>query len=414
VDEQKKDAHYDATWAKNLKHRPDPNRVTGLQVPAPQDFAPRPPAAREVPPDPATLHEVAKVSSPTDPQSVQKEPSYYDIPLLKKPVWGWEIATYFFLGGLSAGAYLLGRVAERAGGEKYRGLTRTAADVALGALIPCPPLLIADLGDPKRFHHMLRVWKPTSPMNLGTWSVVAYSGMAAYEVVRQYLTEHDRHLSPGRRSALLKLMNNGTLLLLHDAAGTTFSLLVAGYTGVLLSCTANPLWSKNPFLGPLFSASAIATGAEAISLALDLFGGEDEENSDSQEMLRKIDTIAHVAELALMQGVLRTAGEKAKPLTHGSMKAHHRFSKGGIIAAEALKLLPAPRPVRKPVRLMWNLLGLAAGFSMRWSMVVGGREAAADPHLSRLAGRSGRGSDRVNEKMGNRSGTGGSKRRALP
>ncbi len=185
MDEQKKDVPYDAPWAKNLRHRPDPNRVTSLQTPTPGEFMQRPAAAREIPPDPATLHGVAKptVTSPADPQKPATEPSYYDVPLLKKPVWSWEIATYFFFGGLSAGAYVLGRAAERGGGRKYRDLTRMASYVALGTLMPCPPLLIADLGDPKRFHHMLRVWKPGTPMNFGTWSIVAYSGMAAYEVV---------------------------------------------------------------------------------------------------------------------------------------------------------------------------------------------------------------------------------------
>ena len=36
-------------------------------------------------------------------------------------------------------------------------------------------MLVLDLGDPLRFHHMLRVFKPSSPMSLGTWSLAAYS-----------------------------------------------------------------------------------------------------------------------------------------------------------------------------------------------------------------------------------------------
>ena len=95
----------------------------------------------------------------------------------------------------------------------------------------------------------------------------------------------------------------------------------------------------------------------------------------------------------------KTAGEKAKPLTHGAQKKHHRTSKGGIIAAEALKLLPVPRPMKRPMRLAWNLLGLVAGFSMRWGMVMAGHDAAADPRLSRLAGAAG---DSVNTPLENK------------
>src|SRR3954471_19623037 len=104
-----------------------------------------------------------------DAQNSRVEPAYYNVSILKSPVWKWEIATYFFLGGISAASYVLARVAERAGGERYRNLTRAATYTAFATMLPCAPLLIHDLGDRKRFHHMLRVFKPTSPMSLGTW-----------------------------------------------------------------------------------------------------------------------------------------------------------------------------------------------------------------------------------------------------
>lgn len=353
----------EAAWVENLRHRPDPNRLHSAPTPAPDAY--------ELPAMP-----------PRHGDTVATEPSYYDVPLLKPPVWKWEIASYFFLGGLSAGAYLLARTAERAGGKKYRDLTRLGSYVAFLALLPCPPLLIADLGDPKRFHHMLRVWKPSSPMNFGTWSLVAYSGMVTSEVIRQYLNEHGARLGFSERSKLRKLMNNGVLLLLHDAAGMPFSLIVASYTGLLLSCTANPLWSKNPALGPLFSASAISTGAEAVSLALEGRATA----SPAQVVLKKVDTLAHIAEVLLLGGFFRFAGEKAAPLRQGRMQWFHRLSLGGLLASEFLKLLPGWHR-RKPVRILSSALGLLAGFSMRWAMVFAGRDAAQDPHLSRLAGR---------------------------
>jgi hypothetical protein len=88
-----------------------------------------------------------------------------------------------------------------------------------------------------------------------------------------------------------------------------------------------------------------------------------------------------------MQGFLKFAGEKAKPLRSGKMSTHHKMSLGGMVLAEALKLLPVPRELSRPLRILINLLGLGAGFSMRWEMVFGGHEAAADPHLSRVVSR---------------------------
>ncbi len=134
--------------------------------------------------DPALPYSTSNITSAQAPQS---EPSYYDIPMLKAPVWKWEIASYFFLGGLSAGAYILARMAERFGGEKFKDLTQAGTAIAAASVLPCPPLLIHDLGDPKRFHHMLRVWKPSSPMNLGTWVLTAYSGNLVVPTVRELL-----------------------------------------------------------------------------------------------------------------------------------------------------------------------------------------------------------------------------------
>src|SRR6202000_1038149 len=102
--------------------------------------------------------------------SISPEHSYYDLSPLKPPVWKWQIAAYFFLGGMSAGALILARLAERFGGGKsFQQITRFGTYAAIAAAAPCPLFLIDDLGDKSRFHHMLRVWKPTSPMNLGTW-----------------------------------------------------------------------------------------------------------------------------------------------------------------------------------------------------------------------------------------------------
>lgn len=363
---------------RDTQHQPDPNRVPSLQVPPQGQSIPMPPAA-------AALPAGVKTASPREPglsaEIPQPEPSYYDISMLKQPVWKWQIAGYFFLGGLSAGAYTLARVADRIGGDRHRDLARLGTYVATAAFVPCPPLLIHDLGDPKRFHHMLRVWKPGTPMNLGTWSIVAYSGMLAAAVLRELLRDR-RNTGPAKA---LGTPVDRALLFAHDAAGVPFAIMVAGYTGVLLSCTANPLWCKNPWLGPLFSASSVATGAEAISLALDLAGKDPD--SPSQRALERIDTAAHATEAACLAGYTKHAGEKAAPLKHGSMKAHKNFSTAGLLAAEVLKLLPTRGRARRVTRMVAMGLGLASGFALRWAMVYGGQEAANNPHLARLNSR---------------------------
>ncbi|HXE55408.1 MAG TPA: NrfD/PsrC family molybdoenzyme membrane anchor subunit [Tepidisphaeraceae bacterium] len=389
--EDLKDFRADAGWTENLRHHSDPNRIGSRTVLSSERFNPGPPiqATDGRPPHKGSATQYARSAPPvrrplTDPQSISAPPSYYDVPMLKQPVWKWQIATYFYLGGLSAGACVLSRAAERAGGSKFRDLTRVGAYIALATILPCPPLLIWDLGDPKRFHHMLRVWKPGSPMNFGTWTIVAYSGMATFEAVRQYLNQNARRLTHQQRTNLLKVMNNGTVMAFHDAAGIPFALIVAGYTGVLLSCTSNPLWCKNPWIGPLFSASAISTGAEALSLALDLTTREVGNESSSHSVLRTVDSVAHAAEITFMEGFMRYAGQKAAALKHGRMSVHRRLSTGAILLSEVLKHLPVRRDLRKPIRMLASLFGLTGGYLLRWAMVFGGHESASDPDTCRL------------------------------
>lgn len=318
---------------------------------------------------------------PPAPAAQTGGPSYYDVSILKSPVWKWHVAWYFFFGGVSAGSYVLGRLAERAGGGRggrYADLARWGTTLGWLSLLPCPPLLIADLGDPKRFHHMLRVWKPSSPMNLGTWTVTGYAGAATAAVLREWLAEPGR--TPQDRSTASKLFN-GTTLLVSDAAGVPLALLVAAYPGVLLSCTSNPLWCKNPWLSALFSAAAVGSGAAATSLALDVTSRRE---SPAQGVLDKVHTAAHAAEAVTLAGYLRHAGEKAAPLTRGRMKPFFRLALGGMIGGELLKWLPAPRPLRRACRILSSLVSLGGELSLKWAIVHGGHEAAQDPHTARL------------------------------
>lgn len=361
---------HDAEWVKNLQHHPDPNRVTQADIPAYGQQPMRTPEGAAVPADQGTAHVRPLTGFAHD---ANPDPSYYNVSPLKTPLWHWQIAWYFFLGGMSAGSYVIGRMADRHGRGRFKDVSKIGAYVAMASFLPCPPLLIADLGDPKRFHHMMRVFKPSSPMSLGTWSILGYSGMAAVEVIRQYLLDPN---APEVEKSKLAKMRNEALLLVHDAAGVPFALLVAGYTGVLLSCTANPLWGRSKWLGPLFSASAISAGASAISLFLS-------SESESHEVLEKVDTAAHIAEAACMVGFLKERGELAKPLKEGKQARNLKLATATLVGSELLKFLPLPGKLRRFAGKLSAVLGLISGFFLRWSMVYGGREAAQDAKLSR-------------------------------
>ena len=118
-------------------------------------------------------------------RELQEEPSYYDYPVLKAPVWRWEIIWYFFFGGLAAGCYVIATIASLFGSKEDRAVVRTGYYLSLLAVLPCPPLLIKDLGRPERFLHMLRMFKFKSPMSMGTWALLSFSLFSGLTAVIQ-------------------------------------------------------------------------------------------------------------------------------------------------------------------------------------------------------------------------------------
>ncbi|PQE01798.1 polysulfide reductase [Mycobacterium sp. EPG1] len=176
--------------------------------------------------------------------------SYYGKQILKTPVWNWMIAAYLFTGGLSAGSALLAAGADLTGRTRLRRLSRLGA---LASLLASMYFLIGDLGRPERFHHMLRVAKPSSPMSVGTWILGGFGPGAGLAAAAELMPPRLRRTRLGRvadwaaRPAGL------------EAAAVAPG--VASYTAVLLSHTAVPAWHEaHPYLPFVFTGSAAASG----------------------------------------------------------------------------------------------------------------------------------------------------------
>lgn len=188
--------------------------------------------------------------------------SYYGRPIVKAPPWGDEISLYLFLGGLAGGSSLLGLGAQFSERPGLRIATRMTAITATGV---GGAALVADLGRPERFLNMMRVFKVTSPMSLGTWILSAFgvgSGvLAAIEADR--LTGLRLPLGPLRR--LLHAMETPAAL-----ESALFATPLAAYTGALLGDTAVPTWNaagRNGLSYVFVSSAAMAAGGAAMALA---------------------------------------------------------------------------------------------------------------------------------------------------
>jgi len=307
------------------------------------------------------------------------QPAYYDISLLQSPVWTKEIGIYFFLGGLSSSAFSIARLSDRFGRGKLRSVTQAGTVIAALTALPCAPLLIWDLGDRSRFHHMLRIWKPSSPMNLGSWTLTVYTLMGGIAALRELLRflRKDAPLSGGAKAV------DETAGLIADGAGVPLGILLAGYTGILLSTTSTPVWSRNSWIGALFSASAVSAGASAVRLVLEAAGQE----SEAIKALGKVETLARMTEAVCHAGFVSEAGPLAKPLTEGKCRVQYLAGAigMGIILPEVLSRLPVPKPQKRWLSVAAGLVSLAGGYALRAAFVAAGKPSADDPNDARLA-----------------------------
>ncbi|GAB1691921.1 NrfD/PsrC family molybdoenzyme membrane anchor subunit [Krasilnikovia sp. M28-CT-15] len=180
--------------------------------------------------------------------------SYYGRPIVKAPVWRHDIAAYLFTGGLAAGSALLAAGGQATGRPALRRAGRLSA---LGALGASTYFLINDLGRPDRFHHMLRVAKPTSPMSVGTWILTAFGAAAGAAAVAEAAPLLPTRGVPGLARRLLPPVGAA-----GGYAAAAVAPALATYTAVLLADTATPSWhAAYPELPYVFAGSALASGA---------------------------------------------------------------------------------------------------------------------------------------------------------
>lgn len=292
------------------------------------------------------------------------------------PEWGWYyIAMYFYIGGVSAGAYFIGSLVELFGSEKQRGISRIAYYIAFPLLLLTPILLIADLGRPGRFWHLFFYMKGgfpyinlQSPLSVGSWALMVFGGFSLLSFL-------DNLVAEGRlKSAPFANLYNRIPRKLYAVIGSAAGFFVAGYTGVLLNITARPLWAAtDPLLGALFIASGASTGAAAIALVM---AWQKMTADDTFERLQSFDRISMIVELVLIVAVIIVAGRFAAPLLSGP---YALMFWGGTVALGIVIPLGIHWYARRPgtagntLVMLTSILILIGGALLRISLVQAGQ-----------------------------------------
>lgn len=278
---------------------------------------------------------------------------YYGLPVLKPPVWKWMIPVYFFTGGLAGMSALIAAAALL---RQDLPMARAAMGVAAVGAVVSPILLIWDLGRPRLFFNMLRVFKPQSPMSVGSWLLFAFGAAAIPGAV---LVEWSvRQLAAGHVPPAIHALAVAAVVF-----AAAFGALLACYTGALVAATAIPAWHLHRVMLP-FTFGVAGLGSAAGMLELLGF---------RTPPLAAIGYAAAGAELLVMLSLeVRRHGAIDRALRHGG--AGWTLRTGELLEGPWALLL---RAVGLPAAAA--AVFLAGALVSRFGWVAAGRRSAEDP-----------------------------------
>jgi formate-dependent nitrite reductase membrane component NrfD len=225
------------------------------------------------------------------------------------PDWTWYILIYFFVAGLAGGCYFLGTFLRYWGTPADGPAARLAFYVPLPATVLGALMLTLDLKQPLRFWHMLFDTTPDqfglnfntkTPMSIGVWALLVASVFALVAFLDALAG--DGRL--GSRGAFL----DGGVGRVWNVVGSVLYLFIAGYTGVLLAVSNQPVWSDSWTLGGLFLASALS-GSAALLLLLTRYRRDADASRGFLELSERL--FAALELLVLVVVVLTLAAEGA-------------------------------------------------------------------------------------------------------
>ena len=274
--------------------------------------------------------------------------SYYGRPILKEPVWKWQIPAYLFAGGVSAGSSVLAFGATLAGNRRLRRAGRLSA---LASIAASAVFLVWDLGRPSRFHHMLRVAKPTSPMSMGSWLLSVFgpaTGLAAGADV------------------LGVLDGLGTAA---NAVSAATAPLVATYTAVLVADTAIPAWHEARHHLPFVFAGSAAAAAGGLLAAL--VPGADGDPA------ARLAVLGAGLGFGALQKMEQAMGDLiAEPYHQGTAGRLAQLAKAATATGTAALVVGRRR---RTARVAGGALLVAGSALERFAVFEAGRQSARDP-----------------------------------
>ena len=209
--------------------------------------------------------------------------------------WGWPIAFYLFLAGLSAGASIVAvLISNKFGKDNY--YFKAAALIAPVAIILGLALLVLDLGKPLSFYWILLLYNFDSVMSIGVALLLVYTPLSVIYALGAFKNEI-ASLKISLFDALANLASkiSGLLGVLLFILGIG----VGAYTGFLLSAAHKIALWNTPVLPLLFLVSGLSC-AGAFTLLIGVLKDKEKKHNDAAHFLLKFDFFAIIVEFLLI------------------------------------------------------------------------------------------------------------------
>jgi hypothetical protein len=227
-----------------------------------------------------------------------------------------------------------------------RDIVTPARFVSTAALGVGSALLVADLGRKMRFHYMLRVFRPSSPLNVGAWllTITASAGgvatLAALTRMRRWETRGSRR-RPGRSARQYVL-------------------------AVVLTNTAIPVWNHGQRSLPLLFAGSAASSARRCSSSSPRTARESSaaQVRDRREGARARGAFAYEAEAA----PLRTRSHRDRGHALDDGQGRRRRQPRARDFGRSSSAPPA--------------LATVSAVAVRFAVLEAGKASARDPHAT--------------------------------
>jgi polysulfide reductase-like protein len=279
---------------------------------------------------------------------VSETSSYHGQPVIKEPIWTWEIPMYFFTGGLAGASAGLGYLSGLRGNDV---LARRAWAGAFAGVAVSPLFLISDLGRPMRFMNMFRMFKVTSPMSVGSWILGVTGATTTVAAANAWTGVFPRTARIARPASAL------------------LGLPLSTYTAALLANTAVPVWHESYRLLPFVYGSGAAQTAAAVAVATT--------PPEHAAPARRLAVAGALIEVGVKEVMHHQLGEHGEPYKKGAGSLFGHISRACNLIGAALLYRRGAHS--RAASAAAGALLCAGALSARWSTFKAGFQSASDP-----------------------------------